>query len=95
MIIEATIMVLIICGLLLYVAKRNLTPIDPFIEDWMEVADTAWDYRDDLNKRGMLFECWYCNATILADGEAEDFSVSEPEIHCEECTSAATRNLCG
>lgn len=96
MIIEGLVFAAVVAVTLIAYARRSLPPVDPNIEEWLDVADSAWDYRDDTNERGVLGECWYCNAIILFDGDAaDDFNISEPEIHCDGCNSSAQRNLCG
>jgi len=75
--------------------QRSNKPIDPYYEDWLEIVDTAWDYRDDPVERGVLSECFYCKTVILHDGDGDDFDTPIPESHCTHCTTEATRYLCG
>lgn len=89
---DITILVLLFLGVYHY--TRNTT-VDDWQDEWNDVAESSCDYRDDLSKRGMLCECWYCQTYLLFDGDGEDFSISEPETHCDDCTKIATINMCG
>ncbi len=54
------------------------------------------DYRQDDTQRGNIAACYYCRTAILIDGTndpQDDYEISEPEIHCDECMNSAIRNL--
>ena len=54
------------------------------------------DYREDTTQRGNIIECYYCGTAMLIDGDnnpLNDYSIHEPEIHCDDCLSDAQRNL--
>lgn len=77
---------------------RRSHPIDHHYDDWLSVAESSDDHRNDTSKRGVLSECFYCGSTVLTDGDNADFKADFrdkiPEIHCNDCATIATRFLC-
>ena len=76
-----------------------LSPVD-FISDTVESPDDVIDEndnREDKTKRGSLINCHYCGDTLRIDlpyEGFEDYPPTQPEEHCESCSSHATYNLC-
>jgi hypothetical protein len=69
-----------------------------FVEDEVDDIDDILesnDFRENKEARGVILLCYYCGTCLRVDGYdgAEDYDSPEPEIHCEDCMSAAIWNL--
>ena len=75
--------------------KLSFTPATYSHDDVESIDDIcdADDYRENKNLRGMIVNCFYCGGCIRCDGDEEDYSVSEPEIHCDDCMNDAIMKL--
>jgi hypothetical protein len=77
--------------------RRSFTPPE-FYEDEVEDIDDIPeenDLREDKTARGVIILCHYCGTCLRIDAGPDDvdYDVTIPEIHCEDCFSAAIYNL--
>tara|TARA_R110002096_G_scaffold327284_6_gene521281 strand:+ start:375 stop:797 length:423 start_codon:yes stop_codon:yes gene_type:complete len=74
--------------------SRSFTPASYFAGDVESIDDICKedDFREEEG-RGSIANCYYCGWCIRVDGDDEDYSINEPETHCNDCLSDAIMNL--